>query len=200
MRTISIATEDTLSQAVAERLLANYRKLHIVHKFGCRGNGYLISNLKKFFEFTKTQGAFLLITDLDRKVCAPSLIANWQDSVNIPLPNNFLFRVAVQEIESWLLADREAFSKFIGVSKIPINPDVIDNPKEKLLEIAKNSSKKDIRDDLVKKEGAIASQGIGYNNRLIDFVKKSWCPKRASENSESLRRTCTRLEEINKHG
>ncbi len=197
MRYINIATEDTLSEAIAERLLFDYKKFQIIHKFGRKGNGYLYSKLKGFFELSRNNEAFLLLTDLDRLSCAPLLINNWKNSVNITMPDNFLFRVAVREIEAWLLADNKEFAKFLGVSKLPNNPDSLDNPKEKLLEIAKKSSKKDVRNDLINKKGAIASQGIGYNSILIDFIKRYWCPKRASLNSESLKRACDRLKELN---
>lgn len=194
---INIATEDKLSEAIVERLLFDYKKFQINLKFGCKGNGYLRSKLKNFFEIASNSEAFLLLTDLDNMPCAPFLIQNWQNSVNISIPDNFLFRVTVKETEAWLLADNKEFAKFLGVSKLPNNPDSLDNPKEKLLEIAKKSSKKNIRDDLINKKDSISSQGIGYNSILIDFVKRYWCPKRASSNSESLKRAYDRLKELN---
>ena len=91
--------------------------------------------------------------------------------------DNFLFRIAVFESESWLLADRDGFSNFFKVSVANI-PEVIDG-----LRNAKERSHKIIR-------------GSRIDKRLVDFAKSDWKPKRAAKNSKSLRRTLERLDEF----
>ena len=56
---------------------------------------------------------FILLTDLDKNECAPMLIQEW---LTDPLHPNLIFRVAVHEVEAWILADREAFAPFLGIS------------------------------------------------------------------------------------
>ena len=74
----------------------------------CKGNGKIKRHIDGYNKASKF-GYYFVITDLDNNDCAPSLIREW-----LPLkPNNQLFfRVAVREIESWLLADRENFANF----------------------------------------------------------------------------------------
>lgn len=135
-----------------------------------------------------------LLTDLDNKECPSLLIDNWFGQKH--RPENLLLRVAVREVESWLLADHEAIRFLIGSKgRLPQNPDALENPKQSLLQLAK-SAKRDIREDLVVETGTVASQGIGYNARLGLFVQSHWSPTRAAERSSSLRRAIARLEEL----
>ena len=70
----------------------------------------------------------MVLTDLDMGECAPTLLNEW---LLVPTHHNPLFRVAVREVESWVLADRDRFAKFIGIRKtlVPVNADAIDDPK-----------------------------------------------------------------------
>jgi hypothetical protein len=111
-------------------------------------------------------------------------------------PKNFMFRVAVREVEAWLLADQVAIKTLLGKhAKVPHNPENVQNPKECLLNLARKSPR-DVKRDLLSERGAIASQGIGYNQRLCDYVNNSWSPSRAAQGSESLRRVIRRLEHL----
>ena len=104
-------------------------------------------------------------------------------------------RIAVRTIESWVLADHEAMRQLIGPKvALPACPDDLRNPKQHLLKLAQHA-RRDVRMDLVKQAGAIASQGIGYNARLADWVASTWSPERAAERSPSLRGTRVRLRE-----
>ena len=52
----------------------------------------------------------LVITDLDRTLCAPSLVrqcAGITADKPLSLPDDFFFRVAVRAIEAWIMADRK---------------------------------------------------------------------------------------------
>jgi hypothetical protein len=191
MTYIHIATEDELSEAIAEKLIITFTQLTIHLKLRRGGNGYLRSNLKSFFEIAN-KTPILLLTDLDTVVCPPALLIDWKSSVNIPQPSQMFLRVVVREIEAWLLADHSAASALLGTTNLPINPDAINDPKKELMRLAANASR-DVRDDIIPKRGAAATQGIGYNARLVNFVRDGWCPDRASERSDSLRRCCAQL-------
>jgi hypothetical protein len=109
----------------------------------------------------------------------------------VPRHPNLLFRVAVQEVEAWLLADRSAFATFLGISRdlIPDNAEQVDNPKEFVVSLARRSRKRDVRESLVPREGSTARVGRDYNGRLVSFVNADWQAVEAQKRSPSLKRT-----------
>jgi hypothetical protein len=64
-----------------------------------------------------------------------------------------------------------------------------------LLEIAKKAPR-NIRNELIIEKGAVASQGLGYNSLLCEFVRSIWQPQRAALRSNSLMRTRIRINEL----
>src|SRR5271163_4407034 len=81
----------------------------------------------------------LMITDLDTHICPPSMIAECFGS---PPTAGFLFRVCTREVETWLLAHRSAIADFLSVpiSRLPAAPELLADPKGKLIAIAQHSS------------------------------------------------------------
>jgi hypothetical protein len=112
-------------------------------------------------------------------------------------PDNLIFRVAVREIEAWLLADHAGMKKLLvaGATKLPRNPDALPDPKQVLLTLAQRAPRA-VRNDLLVEAGAIASQGLGYNQCMGDFVFNTWNPRRAALYSASLSRTLNRLQQM----
>lgn len=194
MTDVALATEDELSETIGIRILSEiYPPIHASLLLRKGGSGYLRSKMDSWCQLSQHRPVFLL-TDLDNKECPSLLIDNWFGQKH--RPENLLLRVAVREVESWLLADHEAIRFLIGSrGRLPQNPDALENPKQSLLQLAK-SAKRDIREDLVVETGTVASQGIGYNARLGLFVQSHWSPTRAAERSSSLRRAIARLEEL----
>ena len=137
----------------------------------------------------------IILTDLDNSKHPTALIEKLLGKVK--RPEQLIIRVAVREIESWVLSDRQEISKFLGssVGKIPEDPDSLPDPKATLLGLAKKAPR-EVRADLVAQAGTIAKQGVGYNRVLVDFIRKHWCPTRASENSRSLRRAISRIQDL----
>lgn len=187
MNSIAIATEDVLTEVVCERI-ASHLGIEISLRLRKGGSGYLRSRLDSFIQMSRVYPV-LVVTDLDKKCCAPTLIQEWIQGRKIP--EGFMLRVAVREIEAWLMADRQAFGEMMG-AKINFCPESILDPKEKVLSLAARAPRR-VRDDLVAGKGAVASQGVGYNKRLCEFALSKWCPVRASENSESLRRAIFKI-------
>ncbi len=187
-----IAFEDALQKSVILKIFNSMPiKINISGQFSKGGNGYLRSNLKTFVNISN-RVPFFLLTDLDNKNCPIALMESW--GYNSP-SKNFIFRIAVKEVESWLLADHQGVKSLFGdriSNKLHSNCDSIDNPKEYFLDLAKKAPK-EVRNSLIKKEGAVCSQALGYNAMLERFVRDTWCPNRASENSKSLGRTINRL-------
>jgi hypothetical protein len=133
--------------------------------------------------------------DLDADAgCAPPLRAVW-----LPQPAPMMcFRVAVRAVEAWLLADREQLARFLGIaaSRVPLAPETVLDPKRALVDLAARSRRRAIREDMVPRSGSGRSVGPAYASRLIEFVDGYWRPEMATNNSDSLRRCCERLDEI----
>ena len=136
-----------------------------------------------------------MLIDLDTpRECPPGLIRSW---IRGALNPRFFFRVAVMEVESWVMADRMEFADFLSIPfhRIPSPTDNILNPKEFLLSLARRSKKKAIREALVPAQGATLSVGNQYNTLLSEFVQDHWDLERAATASPSLKRTLDRLAE-----
>jgi len=191
---ITLAVEDSLSEAVAKKILDQSDKNYQVTKCLCRGGyGYLKSRINAFNQAAKAI-PFFVLTDQD-KGCPPEKIEEWlQHKAN----SNLIFRIAVMEVESWVMAHRKAFAKFISVpvTRIPNNTDEIDNPKQYLLSLVRKSRSRRLRDDIVPRPGSTAKIGPDYNARLSEFIRYKWDAYEAKKNSESLDRAFQRIQEF----
>jgi hypothetical protein len=194
---ITAAVEDILSEAVLRRVLDQIEKSYAIGLIlSGNGKGYLKTKASGFNNSAKGS-PFLLLVDQDTAAdCPPSLIASWLNKQ--PCHKNLLFRVAVMEVESWVMADRGALSDYLGVAlnKIPTNVEAIANPKEFLVNLARSSRSKTVRDDLVPREQSTARVGPNYNGSLIQFVQSHWRLGAAMGNAPSLERMHKRLMEF----
>jgi hypothetical protein len=196
MKLIYIATEDALSEAVADRIILDTNnRIEVSVRIGRKGNTYLKNKFINLIDISYKIPVFL-ITDLDKISCPLELIHKW--SQGRKLPSGMIFRIAVREIEAWLLADRKGFSKFTGIPtiKIPNNPEILDDPKQILLNLVHRFGKKEIKSELLPATGSTAKIGFGYNSVLSHFVKNQWSVERASQSSDSLNRTINRIRQL----
>jgi hypothetical protein len=193
MTPIAIATEDQLSEAIALRLISEIPTPHVVqHSLGKRGNGYLYSKMGSWHQMAQQQ-VMVVLTDLDSANCLVEFRGQWL--AHLP-PDNLVFRVAVREVESWVLADHIAMRALIGAKGVlPVAPDELPDPKQALLGLAKRAPKQ-VREDLLKTIGGKLAQGLGYNARLTEWVNSQWSPHRAAERSPSLARARLRLKAV----
>ena len=191
--TVILAVEDALSDAVATKILENFG-IKIVQRIGYQGNSYLKDKTPGLNQTAKGHYDVFMLTDLDSpKNCPPKLIQSW---VKAPLNSGFFLRIAVMEIESWIMADRGAIANFLSIPihRIPQDTDLIPNPKEFLVSLARKSKKKSLRDELVPDPRATTAKvGPGYNARLNEFVRDHWDLERAAAGSASLKRTLDRI-------
>jgi hypothetical protein len=102
-----------------------------------------------------------------------------------------MFRVAVREVETWLLADGAGFAKFLGIRRIlaPADVDAIDDPKACLIGLARKSPHRELRQDIVPPPGSTRKVGPNYSGRLVSFVRDRWNLSAATLSSPSLQRT-----------
>jgi len=189
---LSLAFEDELTESLALKILLTIPNEYATRTIYNRGGyGYLKRNINGFNRAAKGV-PFLVGTDLDRYACPPALIADWLAE---PKHHNLLIRVAVQEAEAWVLADRQGVATFLGISvaKIPENVEALPKPKEALIELARTSRKRQLRDDICPLPHSTSKIGPNYNARLGGFVRQSWNPNVARLRSPSLSRTIDRL-------
>ncbi len=187
-----LVCEDLVSNTVLRKLLLDILidyQLQFI-ELGNKGRGYIEIKINDFNNL-KSDFIFFLLADLDNDGCAPELIKNM---LKRPARENFFFRIAEREVESWLLADIKGFSKFTNLSldlirKEVKSPDLLINPKEKLISLVKMSKKRELKNDIVRINETSLKQGPGYNTRLIDFIQNCWSYENAMTKSMSLQRT-----------
>ena len=189
---VNLAIEDELSEVVLRRLLAHAERGYAVgNAYGRSGYGYLKRTISGWNRAARSI-PFVVLTDLDDNDCAATLIENWLTEPRHP---NLIFRVAVREVESWLLAGKSELAKFLQCPErtIPDRPDALSDPKRSLVESARASRSAAIRSRLVPKKGSTAKQGPDYNACLGAFVRTHWVIGAAAANSPSLARAVRRF-------
>ncbi len=193
-RKVILAIEDKLSEVVSIKILQSLG-ISVSQQLGLKGNGYLQTKAPNFNQTAKGFPVFLLTDQDSPDQCPPQLIRSW---IKGKRSSQFFLRVAVMEIESWIMADRDGFAGLLAIPphRIPQNTDSIRQPKEFLVSLARLSKRVAIREDLVPAPGATSKVGPGYNSRLAEFVRAHWNLKQASTVSTSLKRTLSRLKKF----
>jgi hypothetical protein len=192
---INLVFEDLLSESVLRKLLENSRQNYFIgFCFNTRGYGWIREKINGLNRSAKGM-PYLVLTDLDRYECPPVLLDEWLIGTR---NHNLLFRIAVRQVESWLLGCRTEIAEFLGIREdvIPEAVDEIANAKSFLIDLAKRSRKKQVRLDIVPKEGSTATIGPDYNGRMIHFVENFWKPNIAKDCSPSLLKTMKILDEF----
>jgi hypothetical protein len=193
---INLVFEDYLQLAVLEKLLDFSGRNYVVGRtFAGHGYGYIKKRISGFNHAANAMPYFI-ITDLDDSECAPEKINEW---IRLPKSPNLIFRIAVHDVEAWILADRENAANFLGISPAKINNNIEELPRAKrhLLNLIRHSRKSSLKRDMLPQRGSTAKIGPNYNFLLTDFVKTRWDPVNALENSDSLRRAVNHLRIFN---
>ena len=193
MVVLAAAVEGLIDEAVVRRL-AKHVGMEVGPVHGKNGKGHLRQRIAGYNNAARIS-PWIVLVDLNRDAeCAPPLRDAW---LHQPA-TNMCFRVAVREVESWLLADRGRLARFLRVpiSRVPTTPEAIEDPKRALVELAARSRRRDIREDMVPRPGSGRTVGPAYASRLIEFVGTHWNPEVAAGSSDSLRRCLLRLREI----
>ncbi len=188
------AVEDLLSEAVVKKLVAAIRP-ELSISFVARNGRSHIEKKARELNRAAHKVPVLILADLDRpQPCPADLISQFIQGAPGPM---LLFRIAVMEIESWIMADRDGFAGFLGVPphRIPANTDSVPQPKEFIVNLARKSKRRNIREDLVPAPGGTAAIGPAFNPRIASFVVNEWDFSRAAHASPSLRRAIERLGE-----
>ena len=182
---LSAAVEGVVDEAVVRRLISHAGG-DTGTVYGRRGKPYLKQRIGGFNQAAR-HAPWVILVDLDNDAhCAAILRAEWLPN---PAPQ-LCFRIALREVETWLLADREAAARFLSVAKnrVPQDPESVTKPKEFVVNLARRSRRRDIREDMVPRPGSGRAVGPAYTSRLAEFASTRWRPPFASERSDSLRR------------
>ena len=190
--TVFLAAEDVTGLAIGRKLLANAKPLTIYREYNGHGFGRLKANVANYCQMGQQGIPVIMFTDLDHARCAPSLIENW---LGRKPSENFLFRVCIREVESWLLGHSTAIAELLRLplSRIPVDPEAISDPKAALIQLAQRSPAK-IRQALT--PIGTAAIGPGYNELMVEFIQTSWEPEVAEEHCPSLLKARLRIAEL----
>lgn len=150
------------------------------------------------FNMAAQHGPWVVIVDLDRSYdCPPEALRAW-----LPFPSSGMhFRIAVRSIESWIMADRQRMARFLGValSRVEADPETLEYPKQYLVNLARRSRKRYIKDSMVPRPQSGREVGPGYTSKLIEFITDSeegWRLEIAAERSDSLKRSIETIARI----
>jgi len=186
---LAAAVEGRIDAAVVERI-AEHLGFSISNVYGRKGKVFLRQRINNFNNAARFQ-PWIVLTDLDNDFdCAPKLIASWLPG---PAASGMRLRVAVREVEAWLLADRARFAPFIGVSQsiVTLNPEALTDPKREIVNLARRSRKREIRESIAPRPGSSNPIGPAYTSALEEYIrdrKSGWRPQIAATFSSSLNR------------
>lgn len=197
MQFVSWAVEGRSDEPVAEKLLeATHLSPH--HVLTARGKTKLDLKLPGLNSAAKLESPWLVLRDLDHddeNSCLPTL----HREILRGEPNpGMCFRIAVRAMESWLLADHENCGNFFGIApnRIPHDVESLSDPKETLVNLCRNSKKRDIREGVVPRAGGRRKVGPEYIATVREFVRDVWDPSLARLNAPSLDRAMLSLERL----
>lgn len=196
---VSAAVEGKTDEPVVRKLVDQAgARIHRIYVK--RGKNRLKSDVRGYDNAARRAPWFVLV-DLDRdkslepaEDCAPILRREW-----LPNPaSGMCLRVAVRAMEAWLLADAETLAEFLHVprSRIPGDPEALDNPKRQIVNLASRSNHPAIRRDMIPREGSGRSVGPGYESKVIEYAQVKWRPGVAAKRSDSLRRAMACLDRL----
>lgn len=206
MKDVYIAGEDEATKAVIVRLLRDYAPdLHVVGELPARGS-QVKAKIHNFNLLARSMPVILL-TDLDDKPCGP--IGKSSLLGTLVQQPNFVINIAVDEVEAWLMADKEGFARYFGIplAQMPVStmqkmsgrkalPELSVPVKSSwffthnLMQSSTNAEKKaQVAVSLTDKN----SKGKEYNTAVVPFIHSVWNPEVARVASDSLNRMIVRL-------
>lgn len=161
------------------------------------GYGNLKAKSRKWIDAAKNGVWLLVVTDMDTAEIPNEIGMKWLGvSCLSELPKKFIFRVAVREIESWIMADVAGFAKFLGISGDNLfeNPDALPDPKAALFDVIRRKCPQSKFQRMLPQKGQRV--GVDYNNRICGFVDKDWSIESALRHSLSFSRSIARLTKV----
>jgi len=191
---IHLLVEGRLDEAVGHMIIESAGG-NVGPTYGLKGASYIEANIDGFNRLAQGVPILALVDLADVNfTCPAEVVEQWLPHRN----DQMLFRVVVQEIESWLLADRSSIAQFLGVrrSLVPYHPENLPDPKRSLVELARSSRYVSLKHDLVPNDPTQNDQGPGYTFRMEHFVRQQWDLEASMPNAPSLRRCVRRVRQL----
>ncbi len=198
-----IAGEDEVTKAIIRRILHfAFPEFEVISELPARG-GQVKARIS---EFNRLSGDFpvILLTDLDAFNCAPEMVSRYIAGTK---HNHFIFNVAVDEAEAWLMADRHGFGEYFGIAVDLIPDSVLTRQGGRIAcrelvfpykpslyfskQIIPHSNNRELAAQLTPVKGA--SKGPEYNSVMVPYILREWDITVARENSDSLSRMINRI-------
>lgn len=194
---IQAAVEGIVDEAVVRRLITHAGG-QTGTVYGRSGKPALRGKIKGYnnaAHFTP----WVVLVDLDNDADCPPPIRNAWLPVSAPY---LCFRIAVREVEAWLMADKQTLASYLRVKAddVPVEPETLKHPKDAMVNLARGSRSRDIRSDIVPRENSGRRVGPAYASRLVEYIQERWRPDVAAEHAESLHRAINCLTALAKTG
>lgn len=196
---VTVAVEDQLSLSVAERLIGGYvPRAEITQVMVLGGINNIKGRMRDLVQIAWLQDMVLVLADMDSpRGCPPDLVSELYGELTIA--PNMLIRIAMLEIESWILSDREGIARWLEISlnAVPRNPESLNDPKRSLVQLAARSRNRRLREAIAPRRVLGTSRtGREYNQTVGDFVARLWNLDAARLSAPSLDRAITRIYEL----
>lgn len=182
-----------MANEISDRLKLSHTEIEDI---GFRERGTAVLNkLPKIVSLGKKY-PIIFVFDSDRECVVEILKKYCQDGWKDTFAT---INIAIDEGESWLVADQENFSSFMGIegmiTEMPESEEVVFPYKTSLyimMEFVPKSRKQDIKDNM-----SCTNKGKKpptYNDMWKDYIEHQWNIESASTRSESLKRAMVRIE------
>ena len=193
MTFLTLAVEGACDERALKRIAVDCG-FSVSTTHNCRGKNKLDSRLAGYLRAAEHSPWFIL-RDLDSDAyCAPAFIATSE----IVVPDLARFRIAVRSLEAWLFADRTAIAQYLSVSSalVPASPDMVQNPKRMMAELAARSRRRLVRDRMAPRPLDGALVGPEYEAALIEFIDRHWDYQAAAQRSPSLAKAISAMQSL----
>ena len=192
---VQAAVEGVADAAVTKRIVGHVggqvSKIHVK-----KGKSNLRKNIRGYNNAARRE-PWLVLVDLDTEEDCPAVL---RDKWLLEPAPYLCFRIAVREVESWLLADAESLARYLDVpqARVPRNPEGRADPKGDMVALARRSRRKEVREGMAPAPGSGSNRQVGpaYSLQIGEYVDTAWRPGVAARHADSLRRAIACLRRL----
>lgn len=193
---IGVVVEGQIDRVAVESILATRSLAIDPHRVIVTGGKQRFDARLATYNLAARHGPWLALRDADHDASGCP-VALRRSLLTVSQSPALCLRLAVRTLEAWLLADAEAFSAYFSVprSTIPRDSEVLDRPKETLVNACRSSKRREVRTAMVPPPGAKGA-GPEYTAFISRFCREAWRPDVAADAAPSLRRTLLEIDRL----